>query len=182
VIPLVYESKDWINGVFAASIIGSETTAAADGQIGAVRRDPMAMLPFCGYNMGDYFQHWLDIGKRVKIPPKIFVVNWFRKSEDGRFMWPGFRDNFRIVKWMMDRIKGKTGARDCEIGLLPEINAIDLTGLDIKKEIMEKLLKVDKEDWRKEVLMIEEFYAKFNGKIPQDLMNCLAQLKKNLKT
>jgi phosphoenolpyruvate carboxykinase (GTP) len=179
-IPLVYEAKDWNSGVFAASIIGSETTAASTWQVGNVRRDPMAMLPFCGYNMGEYFQHWLNIGKKVKKPPKIFMVNWFRKDENGRFMWPGFRDNSRIIKWMIDRIEGKTGVKESEVGLFPEENAIDLRGLDVKKETMEKLLKVDKEDWKREVVMVEEFYAKFGDKIPQDLRNHLAELKKKL--
>jgi phosphoenolpyruvate carboxykinase (GTP) len=176
-IPLVYEAKDWSSGVFTASIIGSETTAASEQVVGNVRRDPMAMLPFCGYNMGDYFQHWLNIGKRAKDLPRIFMVNWFRKDENNKFMWPGYRDNSRIIKWMIDRINGKTGAKESEIGLLPENNAIDLSGLDIKKETMEKLLKVDKEDWKKEIVMIEEFYAKFGNKIPQELRNYLTELK-----
>jgi phosphoenolpyruvate carboxykinase (GTP) len=177
-IPLVYEAKNWNMGVFAASIIGSETTAASTGQVGNVRRDPMAMLPFCGYNMGDYFQHWLDIGKRAKNPPKIFIVNWFRKDESGKFMWPGFRDNSRIIKWMMDRINGKTGAKETEIGLFPEENSIDLNGLNIKKNTLEKLLKIDKEGWKKELVMIEEFYAKFGDKIPEELRTYLLELKR----
>jgi phosphoenolpyruvate carboxykinase (GTP) len=177
-IPLVYEAKNWDMGVFAASIIGSETTAASSGQVGNVRRDPMAMLPFCGYNMGDYFQHWLDIGKKAKNLPKIFIVNWFRKDEKGEFMWPGFRDNSRIIKWMMDRIDGKTGAKETEIGLFPEENSIDLNGLDIKKSTMEKLLKIDKESWKKELVMIEEFYAKFGDKIPEKLRTYLLELKR----
>jgi phosphoenolpyruvate carboxykinase (GTP) len=177
-IPLVYEAKNWDMGVFAASIIGSETTAASSGQVGNVRRDPMAMLPFCGYNMGDYFQHWLDIGKKAKNLPKIFIVNWFRKDESGKFMWPGFRDNSRIIKWMMDRIYGKTGAKETEIGLFPEENSIDINGLDIKKSTLEKLLKVDKEGWKKELVMIEEFYAKFGDKIPEELRNYLSELKR----
>jgi phosphoenolpyruvate carboxykinase (GTP) len=179
-IPLVYEAKDWNSGVFTASIIGSETTAAASGQVGAVRRDPMAMLPFCGYNMGDYFQHWLNIGKKAKKLPKIFMVNWFRKDDEGKFMWPGYRENSRIIKWMIDRIEGKTGAREAEIGLFPQDGAIDLDGLDIKKETMDKLLRVDKEDWEKEVVMIEEFYNKFGDKIPKDLRNYLKELKTKL--
>ncbi|GMO67572.1 MAG: phosphoenolpyruvate carboxykinase (GTP) [Endomicrobiia bacterium] len=176
-IPLVYETKDWNSGVFTASIIGSEMTAAASGQLGNVRRDPMAMLPFCGYNMGDYFQHWLNIGKNVKKLPKIFMVNWFRKDENGKFMWPGFKDNSRVIKWMLDRIEGKTGAQECEIGLLPQENSIDLSGLDIKKETMERLLKIDREDWKKEISMIEDFYARFGNKIPMDLRNHLSELK-----
>ncbi|MCL2506977.1 MAG: phosphoenolpyruvate carboxykinase (GTP) [Endomicrobia bacterium] len=181
VIPLVYESTDWANGVFTASIIGSETTAAASGgSVGTVRRDPMAMLPFCGYNMGDYFQHWLNIGKKLKKQPKIFMVNWFRKDENGKFMWPGFRDNSRIIKWMMERIEGKAGAVESPIGFFPEDGAIDTAGLDIKKETMDKLLSVNKDDWKKEVEMIEEFYAKFGDKIPQELTDQLTELKKKL--
>ncbi|MCL2798955.1 MAG: phosphoenolpyruvate carboxykinase (GTP) [Endomicrobia bacterium] len=180
-IPLVYECKDWNSGVFTASIIGSETTAAASGgQVGNVRRDPMAMLPFCGYNMGDYFQHWLNIGKKLKNPPKIFMVNWFRKDENGKFMWPGFRDNSRIIKWMIERIEGKAGAKEFPIGLFPLDNAIDTTDLDIKKETMDKLLSLNKDDWKKEVVMIEEFYAKFGDKIPQELRDQLTVLKKKL--
>jgi phosphoenolpyruvate carboxykinase (GTP) len=179
-IPLVYEAKDWNSGVFTASIIGSETTAAASGQVGTVRRDPMAMLPFCGYNMGDYFQHWLNVGSKAKKLPKIFMVNWFRKDDDGQFMWPGYRENSRVIKWMIDRIEGKTGARESEIGLFPQDGAIDLSGLDIKKETMDKLLRVDKEDWKKEVVMIEEFYNKFGDKIPKDLRDYLKELKAKL--
>ncbi|MDR0978170.1 MAG: phosphoenolpyruvate carboxykinase (GTP) [Endomicrobium sp.] len=179
-IPLVYEAKDWSSGVFTASIIGSETTAAASGKVGTVRRDPMAMLPFCGYNMGDYFQHWLDIGRKAEKLPKIFMVNWFRKDEYGKFMWPGYRENSRIVKWMIDRIEGKTGAEECEIGLFPQKGAIDTSGLNIEKGIMDKLLSVDKESWRKEVVMIEEFYSKFGDRIPVDLRRHLSDLKKKL--
>lgn len=179
-IPLVYECKDWNSGVFTASIIGSEMTAAAGGAVGTVRRDPMAMLPFCGYNMGDYFKHWLNMGKKVTKAPKIFMVNWFRKDENGKFMWPGFRDNSRIIKWMIERIEGKTGAKETEIGLMPEDGGLDLSGLDIPEETMEKLLSVDKEQWKKEVGMIEEFYAKFGDKIPQELTDQLDDLKKKL--
>ncbi|MDR1196513.1 MAG: phosphoenolpyruvate carboxykinase (GTP) [Endomicrobium sp.] len=179
-IPLVYECKDWESGVFTASIIGSETTAAAGGTQGVVRRDPMAMLPFCGYNMGDYFKHWLSIGKKTSKQPKIFMVNWFRKDENGNFMWPGFRDNSRIIKWMIERIEGKTGAKETEIGLMPEDNALDTSGLTISKETMDKLLSINKEDWKKEASMIEEFYAKFGDTIPAELKNKLAELKKNL--
>lgn len=179
-IPLVYECKDWSAGVFTASIIGSETTAAAGGAVGTVRRDPMAMLPFCGYNMGDYFKHWLSIGKKASKLPKIFMVNWFRKDENGKFMWPGFRDNSRIIKWMLERIEGKTGAKETEIGFMPEEGALDLNGLDITKETMDKLLSVNKQDWKKEVGMIEEFYAKFGDRIPQELKDQLDELKKKL--
>ncbi|MDR2191447.1 MAG: phosphoenolpyruvate carboxykinase (GTP) [Endomicrobium sp.] len=177
-IPLVYEAKNWDAGVFAASIIGSETTAAAGGTQGIVRRDPMAMLPFCGYNMGDYFKHWLDMGKNLKKQPKIFMVNWFRKDENGKFMWPGFRDNSRIIKWMIDRIENKANAVETAVGLSPEKGAIDVSGLEISEETVDKLLNVNKEDWKKETVMIEEFYAKFGDKIPPQLKNHLAVLKK----
>ncbi|MDR1523053.1 MAG: phosphoenolpyruvate carboxykinase (GTP) [Endomicrobium sp.] len=179
-IPLVYEAKDWNSGVFIASSIGSETTAAATGKVGAVRRDPMAMLPFCGYNMGDYFQHWLDIGKKVKHLPKIFMVNWFRKNEVGKFMWPGFRENSRVIKWMIDRIEGKVDATEVEIGLLPKIDSLDLAGLDIDKEVVEKLLKINKDDWKKEIEMVEDFYTKFGDKIPKELKDYLLELKNKL--
>jgi phosphoenolpyruvate carboxykinase (GTP) len=179
-IPLVYECKDWDNGVFSASIIGSETTAASSGDQGTVRRDPMAMLPFCGYNMGDYFKHWLNMGKKIKNAPKIFVVNWFRKDEKGKFIWPGFRDNSRVLKWMIDRIEGKTGAIESEIGLFPEKNALDLTGLSIESQVMDKLLTVNKEEWKKEIALIEEFYSKFGDKIPEEMKKMLEALKKKI--
>ena len=180
-IPLVYESTSWENGVFDASIIGSETTAAAGGKLGTVRRDPMSMLPFCGYNMGDYFGHWLSFAKRAKHLPKIFMVNWFRKDEEGNYMWPGFRDNSRILKWMLDRIEGKVQAQEKELGLFPKIEDLYLEGLDISKETMEKLFKVSKEEWQKEIPLIEEFYAKFGDRIPKELRKQLNNLKTKFK-
>ena len=177
-IPLVYESTSWENGVFDASIIGSEMTAAAGGKLGTVRRDPMSMLPFCGYNMGDYFGHWLSFAKRAKVLPKIFMVNWFRKDEDGNYMWPGFRDNSRVLKWMIDRIEGKVQAEEKEIGLFPKVEDLDLSGLDISKETLEKLFKVSKEEWQKEIPLIEEFYAKFGDRLPKELRKQLDNLKK----
>ena len=176
-VPLVYECRDWESGVFAASTMGSETTAAAAGAQGTVRRDPMAMLPFCGYNMGEYFQHWLNIGKKLKKPPKIFMVNWFRKDDEGKFMWPGFRDNSRIIRWMIDRIEGKAKADEKEIGLFPQEGAIDLKGLDISKETMDKLFALSKDEWKAEIAQIEEFYAKFPRKIPKELKDILKRLK-----
>jgi phosphoenolpyruvate carboxykinase (GTP) len=176
-IPLVFETSSWNNGVFMASTVGSEITAASVGEIGSVRRDPMAMLPFCGYNMGDYFQHWLNIGDKIKNKPKIFVVNWFRKDENGRHIWPGFGDNSRIIKWMIDRIDGNVGAKESEIGLLPNIFDINLDGLDINKYTFEKLFSIDKQSWAKEILMIEEFYSKFGNKIPKELKINLSKLK-----
>ncbi len=177
-IPLVYECENWDHGVFTASIIGSETTAAQSGAAGVVRRDPMAMLPFCGYNMGDYFKHWLTFKNRAKKLPKVFMVNWFRKDEDGKFMWPGFRDNSRVLKWMIDRIEGKVEGEKKELGLFPKIEDLDLSGLEIAKETVEKLLSVSKEEWQKEIPMIEEFYSKFGDKIPKELKDQLDGLKK----
>jgi phosphoenolpyruvate carboxykinase (GTP) len=178
-IPLVCESFDWPHGVFKASSLGSETTTAAAGQVGVVRRDPMAMLPFCGYNMADYFGHWMNVGSRLTNPPKIFLVNWFRKDEKGKFIWPGFRDNFRVIKWMMDRIKGKAPARETAVGLLPHLDDLDLTGLAISKETMEKLFEINGEDWKQEVEGIEQFYDQFDGRIPKELQDHLAKMKKS---
>ena len=177
-IPLVYETKSWDEGVFAASIMGSETTAAAAHQSGVVRRDPMAMLPFCGYNMGDYFKHWLGFGKKVKHLPKVFMVNWFRKGEDGSFLWPGFRENSRILKWMIDRIEGKAGAKDTPIGLMPKDGELDLSGLDIPKASMDKLLEVNKTEWAAEIPDIEKFYSQFGDRVPAELKKQLEELKK----
>ncbi len=179
-IPLVCESLDWNHGVFKASSLGSETTTAASGQVGVVRRDPMAMLPFCGYNMADYFQHWMDVGARLTNPPKIFFVNWFRKDSAGKFIWPGFRDNFRVIKWMMDRIKGTLPAKETPIGALPRSGDIDLSGLNISQETVDGLFEVDPAQWRKEIEGIETFYGQFGGRLPQKLAAYLAKLKKDM--
>ncbi|MDR1052460.1 MAG: phosphoenolpyruvate carboxykinase (GTP) [Endomicrobium sp.] len=180
-IPLVFETNDWNNGVFMASTVGSEITAASSGDIGNVRRDPMAMLPFCGYNMGDYFQHWLNIGNKIKNKPKIFIVNWFRKDENGKHMWPGFGDNSRIIKWMIDRIDGNVDVKKSEIGLLPNILDLNLDGLEIGKNILEKLFSIDRQSWIKEISMIEEFYSKFGNKIPKELQANLLKLKNKIQ-
>jgi phosphoenolpyruvate carboxykinase (GTP) len=179
-IPLVVESFDWEHGVFRASANGSETTAAASGQAGVVRRDPMAMLPFCGYNMGDYFAHYLKVGAGLAHPPKMFFVNWFRKDSQGRFMWPGFRDNSRVIKWMVDRIKGKVPARQTPLGLMPRLEDLDMTGLSLPPGTMETLFEVNKADWRKEAAEIEAFYAQFGDRLPQALKKRLADLKAGL--
>ncbi len=179
-IPLVTESADWANGVFMASVMGSETTSAATSQVGIVRRDPMAMLPFCGYNMGDYFAHWLSFASRVKNPPRVFMVNWFRKDESGAFIWPGFRDNSRVLKWMIDRIEGKVDARETALGRVPHIRDLDVTGIDISEEDMRKLFEVSPEEWKKEVEDIEAFYARFGARIPSELKEQLASLKRRL--
>jgi phosphoenolpyruvate carboxykinase (GTP) len=179
-IPLVCESLNWNHGVFKASSLGSETTTAAAGQVGVVRRDPMAMLPFCGYNMADYFSHWMNIGGKLVNPPKIFFVNWFKKDSQGKFIWPGFRDNFRIIKWMIDRVNNAVPAKDTPIGLMPDYKDIDFTGLDISKEIFDKLFEVKMEDWCREIQGIEEFYRQFDERLPKELINQLDELKKRI--
>jgi phosphoenolpyruvate carboxykinase (GTP) len=179
-VPLVCESFDWEHGVFKASSLGSETTTAAAGAVGVVRRDPMAMLPFCGYNMADYFGHWLK-DMKIENPPKIFLVNWFKKDASGSFAWPGFKDNSRIIKWMLDRIGGKVEARETPIGRLPHISDLMLDGLDIGASAMEKLFEVDPGEWRKEVEGIEAFYAQFGDRLPKELPAHLERLKKNFQ-
>lgn len=179
--PLVYQSLDWVNGVFVGSIMASETTAAASGAVGVVRRDPMAMLPFCGYNMGDYFQHWLNIGKDVgnKVP-KIFHVNWFRLDDEGHFLWPGFGENLRVLLWILKRCEDKVGAVETPIGYLPKPEDISLEGIDVTKETLKELLSVDKDLWLEDTVRIEEFYNKIGDTVPKELWNELAKLKKNL--
>lgn len=179
-IPLVAEAFDWEHGVFRASANGSETTAAAAGKAGVVRRDPMAMLPFCGYNMADYFAHYLGIGASLAEPPKMFFVNWFKKDSRGKFMWPGFRDNSRVIKWMVDRIKGRAPARKTPVGLMPNLSDLDLKGLDISQETMEKLFEVDSTEWGQEVAEIEAFYDQFGERLPAALRRRLAELKASL--
>lgn len=180
--PLVYQSKDWVNGVFVGSAMASETTAAAAGAVGVVRRDPMAMLPFCGYHMGDYFQHWIDMGRKLgDKAPKIFNVNWFRLDDDGNFIWPGFGDNMRVLNWIIDRCEGKADAEETPIGYVPKPEDIDLTDLDMDRDTLESILEVDKEVWQKEAAEIEEHYKKFGDRLPQELRDQLETLKANLK-
>ena len=183
--PLVYQSRDWNNGVFVGSIMASETTAAAAGAVGVVRRDPMAMLPFCGYNMGDYWQHWIDIGKTLdpEKAPKIFNVNWFRKDDEGNFLWPGFGDNLRVLLWILDRCDGKVDAKETAIGYVPYAKDIDLTGIEdeVPFENLEKILTVENSLWAEEVPGIEAFYAKFGDKLPATLQGELDTLKASLK-
>ncbi len=181
--PLVYQAKDWNNGVFVGSIMASETTAAAAGAVGVVRRDPMAMLPFCGYHMGDYFAHWLEMGELLgDKAPKIFNVNWFRLDDDGNFLWPGFGDNMRVLNWIIDRCEGKVDAKETPIGYVPYADDIDLTGIEnFDKSTLETILEVDKDVWAKETEGIEEFYAKIGDRLPQELKNQLENLKSALK-
>ena len=177
--PLVYQSRDWNHGVFVGSIMSSETTAAATGAVGVLRHDPMAMKPFCGYHMGDYFAHWIEMGKKVKNPPKIFNVNWFRQGENGEFLWPGFGDNMRVLDWILKRCDDKIEAQETAIGYVPYAKDIDIEGLDYSVETLEKILYVDKERWSKEADEIAEFYKQFGDKLPQELKDNLATLKAN---
>lgn len=179
--PLVYQSKDWDNGVFVGSIMASETTAAATGAVGVVRRDPMAMLPFCGYHMGDYFKHWIEMGKLLgDKAPKIFNVNWFRLDDEGNFLWPGFGDNFRVLEWIIDRCEGKKDAVETAIGYVPKPEDINIEGLDIDRKTLEEILSVDNTKWMQEAQGIEEFYKKFGNKLPQELVDQLQALKQRL--
>ena len=180
-VPLVYQSKSWEHGVFMGSVMASETTAAATGAVGVLRRDPMAMLPFCGYNMGDYWAHWLEMGEKLgDKAPKIFNVNWFRKDDDGNFLWPGFGDNLRVLDWIIDRCEDNAPADDTPIGYVPRPQDINLEGLDLSTDSLNELLEIDREQWRKETELIEEHYAKFD-RLPEALKKELDDLKARLK-
>ncbi len=181
--PLVYQSRDWNHGVFVGSIMASETTAAATGAVGVVRRDPMAMLPFCGYHMGDYWAHWIEMGKKLgDKAPKIFNVNWFRTDDDGNFLWPGFGDNLRVLDWIVNRCEGKADAVETAIGYVPNAEDINIDGLtDFDLPTLKSILEVDKDLWRAEIGGIEEFYAKFGDKLPETLKTELETLKTNLQ-
>lgn len=179
-LPLVYESLDWSHGVFCGARMGSETTAAALHQVGKLRRDPMAMIPFCGYNMGDYFGHWLNMGRRINNLPKIFIVNWFRLNEEGKFLWPGFGENIRVLKWIIDRINNRVGAKETPIGLLPHIEDLELSGLDISREDMEKLFSIDKEEWKTELEDIRSFFSQFGERLPRELWEEFKKLEEAL--
>jgi len=176
-VPLVSEARDWEHGVFLGSVMSSEKTAAAAGAIGQVRRDPFAMLPFCGYNFGDYFQHWLDLGMKEDAKlPKLFYVNWFRKDSNGKFIWPGFGENTRVLKWVLERISGSGKAVETPIGMVPTPDAIDISGLDLSQEDLQTLLSVDTEEWRTELALIEEHYASIGERLPIELTNQLNEL------
>lgn len=178
--PLVYEALNWQHGVFVGAAMASERTAAQYGKVGEVRRDPMAMLPFCGYNMGDYFAHWLNMGKKMKRPPKIFHVNWFRVDEKGRFMWPGYGENLRIIEWILERCNGKVLARKTPIGYVPKPADIDMTGLNLPKDVMQKLLTIDKREWQKEAKDIAQFLKKFGARLPKEILQEYHALTKRL--
>ena len=185
-LPLVYQSKNWEHGVFIGATVGSEVTAATlDVKVGTVRRDPFAMLPFCGYHMGDYFGHWLEIGRRGAAQgklPKIFCVNWFRKSAEGKFMWPGFGDNSRVLAWIFARCSGKGDFKDTAIGIMPTETAIDRTGIEneVTEADLAELLKVDVDGWKRELEMIKEHFAKFGDRLPEELRKQLADLEARL--
>lgn len=168
--PLVYQSFDWEHGVYVGATMASETTAAATGKVGVVRRDPMAMLPFCGYNMGEYFQHWIEMGRKIPNPPKIFNVNWFRLDDEGKFIWPGFGDNLRVLLWILDRCNDKADAVKTPIGYLPNPGDIDLEGTDVDLDTLKSILDVNKEDWIEELKSQEEHLGKFD-KLPVEVRN-----------
>ena len=179
--PLVYQAKDWAHGVLVGASVASETTAAATGKVGVVRRDPMAMKPFCGYNFGDYWAHWLSFADRAKTLPQIFHVNWFRRDADGRFLWPGFGENLRVLRWMIDRCEGRVGAQEMPIGHLPKPADIDTTGLDVSKETLEQLLAVDRGQWREELEHMAGYLKTFGDRVPKRLLDEHAKVVAALK-
>jgi phosphoenolpyruvate carboxykinase (GTP) len=181
-VPLVTESFEWDHGVFLGSIMSSETTAAAAGAVGKLRFDPFAMLPFCGYDMGDYFGHWLEIGRATDADklPKLFWVNWFRRGEDGSFLWPGFGDNSRVLRWVVERVEGTGEAVDTPIGRVPAPGAIDTAGLDLDGDTMAELAAVDPDSWRQELPQIEEHYRSIGDTVPTELREQLTALDKRL--
>ena len=181
-IPLVIESFNWSHGVFMGARMGSETTAAATGQVGVVRRDPMAMLPFCGYNMADYWRHYLNMGNRMSRPPRIFGVNWFRVDERGKFIWPGFGDNMRVLKWVIDRVTGAVPARETPAGLVPRVEDLDMTGLDLPKDKLEKLFEVKIKDWKTEVEGIRDFLKPYKGRLPAEIREQYEKLERQVRT
>jgi phosphoenolpyruvate carboxykinase (GTP) len=181
-VPLVIEARDWVHGTFMGATLSSETTAAATGAVGVVRRDPMAMLPFIGYNAGDYFNHWISIGKQHDADklPRIFYVNWFRRGEDGRFLWPGFGENSRVLKWVIERLEGNAEAVETPVGYVPTVDSLDLDGLDVDRSDVEAALRVDPEEWKAELPQIDEWFTKFGDKLPAVLWTELDGLKARL--
>jgi len=169
-VPLVLQSFNWPHGVFLGATLGSETTAAATGKVGVVRRDPMAMLPFCGYHMGEYFQHWLDMQRRIDYPPKIFQVNWFRKDKNGKFLWPGYGENMRVLKWIIDRAQGKVGGQETLLGWVPKAGDLDLSGLDVPAESVNEATSINLQEWKVELEAQEDFFGQFGSKVPPALL------------
>ncbi len=179
--PLVYEATSWQHGVYVAATIASETTAAETGALGVTRRDPMAMLPFCGYNMAEYFRHWLEMGRRIPHPPRIFHVNWFRKGADGKFLWPGYGQNVRVLKWMLERVEGRAEGTETPIGIVPTPDALTLDGLNVTRGTMEELLSVDASEWMKEHAGIGEFFRKFGDRLPEEIRDEHGRLGQRLQ-
>jgi phosphoenolpyruvate carboxykinase (GTP) len=169
-VPLVLQAFNWTHGVFLGATMGSETTAAAAGKVGVVRRDPMAMLPFCGYNMGEYFQHWLNMQKQLEYPPKIFQVNWFRKGKDGKFLWPGYGENMRVLKWMIERARGKVGGQETLLGWVPRAGDLDLSELDVAPEAVNEATAINLPEWKAELESLSEFFAQFGNSAPEALL------------
>jgi phosphoenolpyruvate carboxykinase (GTP) len=169
-VPLVLQSFNWTHGVFLGATMGSETTAAATGKVGVVRRDPMAMIPFCGYNMGDYFQHWLNMQQKLQNPPKIFQVNWFRKGKNGKFLWPGYGENMRVLKWIIDRAQGRVGGQETVLGWVPKSGDLDLSGLDVPAEDVNEATSINLDEWRAELESQEAFFAQFGDRMPETLL------------
>ncbi len=181
-VPLVYQSFNWQHGVYLGATLSSETTAAAAGAVGTLRRDPMAMRPFCGYNMGDYFRHWLDIGKKLKSPPKIFRVNWFLTDDRGKFIWPGFGENIRVIQWVIERCQGRGGEVQTPIGYLPDSKSLDLEGLPLSKTSVEKLFEVDRDGWLEAAEKQNDFFKRFLNRIPQEILEEQKHLIERLQT
>jgi phosphoenolpyruvate carboxykinase (GTP) len=179
-VPLVTEARSWEEGVYKAATMGSETTAAASGKVGEVRRDPFAMLPFCGYHMGDYFRHWLEMGQLVAQPPRIFSVNWFRKDDEGRFVWPGFGQNMRVLKWIVERCMGAARARETALGLVPEYDDLDWSGLDFGASRFSSVMRVDPASWKRELDSHDALFARLGKKRPASLMRERERLARDM--
>jgi phosphoenolpyruvate carboxykinase (GTP) len=180
--PLVYESFSWQHGVFVGATMGSELTAAQVGKVGQVRRDPMAMIPFCGYNMAQYFRHWLDMSKRMRKPPKIFHVNWFKTDQSGKFLWPGFGENLRILEWILERVNNRVGALKTPIGYIPQFSDIDMTGLSLSAGALDELFNIDKKEWAEELKGIKIFFKQFKKDLPPEFWQEYRDLAERLKT
>jgi phosphoenolpyruvate carboxykinase (GTP) len=183
IVPLVTEAFNWQHGTFLGATVSSETTAAITGKVGQLRRDPMAMLPFCGYHMGDYFAHWLKIGEHSDASklPKICYVNWFRQDKNGKYLWPGYGENSRVLRWIFERCDGKVNAKETPIGRIPDVADLDTSGLDIKGAHLDELLSVDVEGWLAEIPLIKEHFAKFGSHLPKGLQDEVAALEQRLQ-
>jgi phosphoenolpyruvate carboxykinase (GTP) len=178
----VFEAFDWPHGVFLGSAMSTETTAAITGQVGVVRRDPMAMLPFCGYNMADYFAHWLATGPRAAKAPRIFRVNWFRRGDDGKFLWPGYGDNVRVLKWIVERIRGGGRAEETPLGFIPTVDGLDTEGLGLSRAQLAEALRVDRGEWLQALADLGDFYDQFGPRLPQPIARTLAETRRKLGT